>query len=194
MKLQFLTLLISFPIFLFSQTQDSILVAHEVDSLMEESRKLFQEQKFEEALKIIEIAKDKAASTIGTNTIPYANCLLNQGRILYYIGRYSDAEEPYLESIRILEEKLGREHRQFASALNSLGALYKEMGQYSKAEPLFIESRDIRAKVLGKENVYYALSIGNLADLYRTLEKYTEAEPLYLESMDIWAKVKGKKP
>ena len=192
MKYHFLSLLICLPFVLFSQDTDSVAIAQEVDSLIQVTRNLIREQKFEEALQTIEVAKNTAESEFGTNSMPYANCLLNQGRTYYYRGWYEDAEAPYKESMLIMEKIQGRKNKDFASALNARGALYKEMGQYSKAELLYLEARDIREIVLGKESVYYAYSLANLANLYEVTERYDEAEALYLELKDIWAIVEGK--
>lgn len=187
-----LALFACLPLFLFAQNQDSLAVVREVDSLLRLNRKLTIEQDFDGALRLSDYAKNKAATVFGKNSLFYASCLHSEGRTLYQMGQYADAEPPLLEAMSIRERISGRENAQFAAILNGLGALYQEMGQYSKAEQFYKETILIRAKVLGKEDPYYTNSLNNLGSLYRLMERYAEAEPLLLEVRDIRARVLKK--
>jgi tetratricopeptide (TPR) repeat protein len=110
MKNIVLSLLACLPLPLFAQNQDSIAVAKEVDSLLQVNRNLTIEQEFNEALKTVEFAKNKAAAAFGKNSLLYVSCLHSEGRTLYQMGQYADAESPYLEAMSIRERISGREN------------------------------------------------------------------------------------
>lgn len=161
--------------------------------MLRENRKKTIEQDFDEALKIVDIAKTMTAAAFGKNNLLYARCLHSEGRTFSQMGRYPDAEASYLGAMNIKESISGKENADFAAYANGLGAVYQEMGEYTKAESIYREAIEIRARVLGKEDTYYANSVNNLGSLYLITGRYAEAEPLLLEAKYIREIKIGKK-
>lgn len=192
MKYNFFTLLLCLPFTFFAQSQDSVAVVREVDSLLRINRKETAEQNFDEALRIADLAKAETVKSFGKNSLLYARCLHSEGRTFFQMGRYPDAEVSYLEAMNIKEKISGEKNADFAAYANGLGAVYQEMGQYAKAESAYREAMEIRARVLGKEDPLYANTVNNLGSLYLNMGRYAEAEPLLLEARYIREKMKGK--
>lgn len=192
MKYNLLALLAYLPFLLFAQNQDSVAIAQVVDSLLKDNREKTYKQDFDEALRVVDLAKTKTAVAFGKSSLLYARCLHSEGRTFYQMGRYPDAEMSYLEAMNVKEKISGKENADFAAYANGLGAVYQEMGQYTKAESFYREAMEIRARVLGKENPLYANTVNNLGSLYLILERYAEAEPLLIEARYIREKTIGK--
>ncbi len=192
MKYILFVLLTFLHIFLFAQEADSISVAKEVDTLIQACRTLTGQQKFEEALQVIEAAKSKAEAGLGKMSAGYASCLHNQGRVYLFMGKYTDAKPFCIEAKEIRKKVLSREHPDYAASLNNLAIIYDFEGDYDKTEALFLEAKEIRAKVFGEEHPEYALSLYNLANLYFKKGDWVKAEPLYLEAIKIQTKALGK--
>lgn len=193
MKTLFYTqILIFFHLFSFAQAIDTTVVAKEVDSLIQLSRKLTGEQKFDDALLIIKNAQKKALDVFGKNHPIYAICLFNQARNFHYMNRYSEAEVLYFEAKDIQEKTLGNQHPDYANSLNNLGSLYQSMKQYKKAESFYLEVKSIRKKILGEEHTSYIAILNNLGILYNEMNLYNVAEPFLLEVKMLREKTLGK--
>lgn len=180
------------PLFLSAQTLDSAAVVRSVDSLIQANRSLIRQQKFDEALKVVETAEKMAIGAFGENHPKYAACLFDHAWTLATMERYTEAESLYLKTLVIQEETVGKENPDYAASLDDLATLYKELGQYKKAEPLHIEAKDIRERTVGKKHSSYARSLNNLAILYAGLGQYEKTEALFVEAKDIREEVSGK--
>ncbi len=191
MKPLILFWLIILPVIGFSQVVDSATVVKEVDSLVLVCRTLTGQQKFKQALQVIEDAKGKAEAELGKMSAAYASCVHTQGRTYLIMGKYSDAEPYCIEAKDIRAKVLGKEHLDYAASLHNLATLYSYIGDYDKAEQLHLEVKEIRAKVLGRKHQDYAQSLNNLAIVYMGKGNYAKAESLYLESKKIYAKTVG---
>ncbi|MBC7774277.1 MAG: CHAT domain-containing protein [Phycisphaerae bacterium] len=173
---------------------DSALVVKEVDSLIQLCRTLTGRQKFEESLRVIDVAKKKAFEAFGEESVGYVNCISNRGRVYHIWGKLDEAEPLYLETKTRQEKILGKAHLDYAITLNNLGRLYYSKGKYEKAEQLYLEAKSIREKALGKEHPSYASILSNLASIYLAKGEYEKSEQLYLEAKTIQKKALTKEP
>ena len=174
-----------------SQTVDSMVIK-QVDSLIQVSRKLTGQRKFEQALSVNAEAERLAIASFGKVSAVYSRCCFDRGDLFYAKGDKENAEKWYLESIGILENTVGKEHPDYASALNNLANLYVDIGHYDEAELLYLETKDIRENVFGKEDPVYASCLSNLGFLYWKMQQFEKAEPLHLEAKAIREKALGK--
>lgn len=151
------------------------------------------EKKVEEALQLLEQAKEKAETGLGKMSVGYANCVHTQGVIYIKIGKLKDAEPLCVMAKDLRAQLLGKEHPDYAKSLHNLAVLYKELAQYDKAEPLAIETKEARARIQGTESLEYASALHLLGQVYYKLGQYEKSEPYYLEARNIFAKttVKG---
>ena len=116
------------------------LVIQQVDSLINLSRDITAQGKFERALEINAKAEKIALNKLGSGSPSYGACIFNRGRINDFIGDFAEAEKWYLKSLSIRKTALGRVHQDYALSLNNLGSIYFQMSMYEKAEDFFFRS------------------------------------------------------
>jgi tetratricopeptide (TPR) repeat protein len=100
------------------------------------------------------------------------------------VGRYSEAEPLYKQSLAIREKVLGPNHSEVAASLNNLVLLYGKQGRYSEAIPLARRALTIDEEALGPDRPEVASLLNNLAELYRAQGRYADAEPLQTLTSD----------
>ncbi len=171
---------------------DSLTTARKVDSLIQMNRALVEQQKFDEALGILETAEKKAETAFGKESAAYATCIFNRGRTYYFTKETPKAEQYYLESLKIREKVVGKKHADYATNLNNLGLLYFDMGDSPKAELYLTEALQIKGEVLGKNNASYISSLNTLARLYDDMGRYAEAVPLLAEQEELTKNLHGE--
>ncbi|MEO6040149.1 MAG: tetratricopeptide repeat protein, partial [Saprospiraceae bacterium] len=160
--------------------------------LIDSSRQLTGQWKYEQARQAGEAAQKIALDLFGPESLEYADCLFNLGRMNNIFG-YLDKVKPfYLEAIAIRREKLGADHPDYARSLNNLALWHNDMGQYEAAEPLYLQAIGILKKVSGDQSLDYAKILHNLAILYDRMGRYESAEPLYLQVKAIRENKLGK--
>jgi len=147
-----------------------------------DSAKVFTEQKnIDKAIEFFNKAKEALTKDSAlTNT--YAGICNSLANLYFDMGQYNEAEPLYIESKKIREKVLDKEHPDYVESCKNLAALYMYIGQYNEAEPLYIEAKQIRGKILGKEHPDYAASCLNLGLLYLYMGQYEKAEPLLSEA------------
>src|SRR6266511_1257926 len=171
---------------------DTDRALHDARKQFEESLKLRDADKLDEALTFAERALEIRERLLGTEHPDVAASIDNLASIYTGNAEYVKAEPLYRRALAIREKALGKDHPEIAESLNNLGALYYSQGKYVETEPLFRRAFEIREKALGKDHPQVALSLNNLALLYRTQGKYVEGEPLFKRALDIREKALGK--
>src|SRR6266540_4261598 len=171
---------------------DTDRALHDARKQFEESLKLRDADKLDEALTFAERALEIRERLLGTEHPDVAASIDNLASIYTGNAEYVKAEPLYRRALAIREKALGKDHPQIALSLNNLALLYRTQGKYVEGEPLFKRALDIREKALGKDHSDTAQSLANLAVLYSEQGKVVEAEPLYKRALDIYEKALGK--
>ncbi len=153
----------------------------QVDSLVGISRKLADEQRFEEALALLDTLETVILTAFGKESVAYAACQFNKGRAYFMSGDYMKANRCYIEAVIYREKAQGRENKEFARYINNLGVLNKELGKYDAAENYYLEARAIQKRVLGIESPDYAKVSNNLGVLYCLMGRFEAAENILIE-------------
>src|SRR6266545_1209122 len=171
---------------------DTDRALHDARKQFEESLKLRDADKLDEALTFAERALEIRERLLGTEHPDVAASIDNLASIYTGNAEYVKAEPLYRRALAIREKALGKDHPETAKSLNNLAEVYRIQGKYLEAEPLYKRALEIREKALGKDHPQVALSLNNLALLYRTQGKYVEGEPLFKRALDIREKALGK--
>lgn len=132
-------LLYALPV--FGQAIDSVAVKREVDSLIQISNTLIGQQKFDEALRVIEGAEAKALAAFGGKSANYAEALSGHGKVLFQKGKYREVEYYFKNAVTIQEMVTGKENADYARYLNNLGIINAVLGQLDTAEVIFLEAK-----------------------------------------------------
>lgn len=163
-----------------------------IDSLIQYSRALTEESKFDQALEINRKAAAMALEKCGRESAAYGTACDNQGKVLLYQGQVAEAEIWYLEAASIRKKVLGSSHPDYAITLQNLAVLYTGTRDFDKAEPLFLEAKDIWEKALGKENEFSGWNAESLGSMYHGMNQLEKAEACYSEAARLRAKALGK--
>jgi len=103
--------------------------------------------------------------------------LNNLGVLCDATGRFSEAEDYYLECASIVEASVGPEHPELAQTLYNIGLLYERLGR-PEADSMFERALLIRKNSVGPNDPNFLDTIQSLADLYARRERYDDAAQL----------------
>ena len=161
----------------------------EATELTNSAIKLFNQQKFDEALPLA-----KRALQIREKLLPRADprvsrSLLNLGD-LYIVKRDYNAAKPIFERLlSILEERFGPTDSNLAATLDRLAAIYHRLGNMNKAENMYQRAVAVREKAFGPDNVTVVEPLFLLAQFYRFRKDVDRALPSYMRVLSIYKKI-----
>lgn len=180
-------LFISF--FASSQSIDS-LDYKRIDSLIMVARK-HNVNEYENAIKINEIAESMAIKLVGKESVVYATCSYNRGRIYLQKGMFKESL-PWLEESRnILSRLVDKNHSQYTLSLTALASAYIDLANYKQAESILLEVLEIKSNTYGKKHLQYAISLMNLATIYSETNQNSKCIEMYLEAILIYEQTLG---
>ena len=162
------------------------------DSLLHLSENLYNEGRYDEAIKVYEQALSIIEEVYGKEHPKYAAFLSNLAEYNFSLGNYSEAITLGTEALNILEKVYGKEHPNYATSLSNLAGYNSSLGNYSEAITLGTEALNTWEKVYDKEHPNYATSLNNLALYNFSLGNYSEAIRLGTEALNTWEKVYGR--
>ncbi len=191
-KLNFLFLFLIPTFLLYGQSVDTASTRLEIDSLIELSYNLLTEDKFDEAIEVLNNAELRCKSVFGENSGIYVKVISEIGKSYEDKNDYQSAESYRLKAVDVQEQLMGKEHPDYAMSLYNLGGLYYHMGNFQKAESICLEVKGIQEKVLGKEHLDYASCLYLLTFLYIEMGDIEKAELVCIEAKTIREKLLGK--
>lgn len=163
----------------------------EATDLTDSVVKLFNQQKFDEALPLA-----KRALQIREKLLPPTDPLVVTS--LTYLGDVYVAKRDYYSAKKIFERLLPiveeRTDMTLALTLDRLAVLYRNEGSMSKAENMFQRALAVREKAFGPEDVKVAASVLALAQFYRVRKDYDRALPGYKRALAIYGKANVTAP
>jgi CHAT domain-containing protein/tetratricopeptide (TPR) repeat protein len=101
-----------------------------------------------------------------------------QGANLLELGKYEEAEEVLVASLRVLRERFPKDPGT-AVALNTLCVLYRRTGRYKDATPLYEDLIEMSRETFGAESPEYLLMLNNAALFFDELGQRDRARQLY---------------
>ncbi len=107
--------------------------------------------------------------------------LMDEGNLLYAMGRYVEAESLIPGLLHELRVSEGEEGENTLTWLGNLGMLQYKNGKYGEAEITLLEVMRRSGPLYGTTEPPYILALNNLAGLYMSMGRYKEAEDRYLE-------------
>ena len=166
-------------------------VLNEARQLQSESRELWKEDKYDEALPLAERALGVREKELGPDHPDVGTSLFGLGNICGDNGDWARVEPLYLRALAIREKAFGPDHISVAAILNGLGLFYKDRGEYAKAQTAFQRALDIREKWLEPDHILIAGILNSLADIAHVTGQNTRAEALYKREVEIYEKAFG---
>ena len=193
--MKILILLLSATLFLISssyQEQESPELK-EATELSAAVVKLFNQQKFDEALPLA-----KRVLQIREKLLPRTDPLVAKSLSivgdLYIAKRDYDAATQTLERLlAIMEERFGPTDLNLAATLDSLAVAYGRDGNTSKAENTYQRAIALREKAFGQESTQVGEPLYALAQFYRYRRVFDRAEATYKRALTIYGRANGSK-
>jgi len=100
-------------------------------------------------------------------------------------GRYAEAAELDSETIKLIEERFGKEFSGLVAPMNNLATIYARMGRLADAEAVFEKADDLCSKTFGVNHPIYASLLRNQSIVLKKLGKKKESRKLAEESAEI---------
>lgn len=105
-------------------------------------------------------------------------------QLLYFEGRYREAEPLFLQSLTGLEARLGRDHGRLVTPLINAAYNDMELGRLDRAEELIRRANAIIARLSeGKPGPAMAAGLNNLGTVLVAAKRYPDAEQLLLQGL-----------
>ena len=142
-----------------------------------------------EAMRYIEEAEHISMRLHGPSSLSMALVLARRATAHSAVNRYPEAEADFLESIRIYEAQIGRDHGATMTTINDLGILYNRMRRPAKAGELFAIVLSHSRDKLGEVHRSTADSYQNLATAWTREGRYDESIPMHHRAYEIYSEV-----
>ncbi|KAI1317055.1 kinesin light chain 3 [Xylariaceae sp. FL0255] len=108
------------------------------------------------------------------------------------VGKYSEAERLYRETLGLREEVLGREHPSTLTSMNNLAEVLGSQGKYDEVEEMHRKILGLKEDALGREHPDTLTSMNNLANVLSSQGKYEEAEKMHRQTLKLMEEVLGR--
>jgi tetratricopeptide (TPR) repeat protein len=105
--------------------------------------------------------------------------------VLYYQGRYPEAEPLAKWSLAIRETQVGLKPDAVFQSLYLLAVIHRGQRHYAEADPLLRRALALQEMTLGPDHANTALTLDALAGICCERSQYTEAESLYKRALAI---------
>lgn len=132
---------------------------------------------------------EQIEQSLGTKHPYVATIRFNLAQLCYKLGKYSAAEQLFLQSLSIREQNVGLQHTCVACNFDGLGLIYLVRGRYDLAETNFQYALKIWEAVQTPKHPYIARSLNGLAQLSFSQGKYAKAEEYLRQEREMLAQV-----
>jgi CHAT domain-containing protein len=153
----------------------------------------YANQKFAMAERNFALAKATYESAKLKGDIGYLKTISNQGLLYSTMGRFTQAEEFTVESLKMRREKFGENNTGVAASLNNYGVLKFNLARYNEAEKDFGSAITIMAGKGLSNAMPYAIALNNQAMLFQAVGRFEEADKQLKQAIQIAEKLQRSK-
>ncbi|KAG2024722.1 hypothetical protein GB937_003420 [Aspergillus fischeri] len=121
----------------------------------------------------------------------YVDMVERIGDCLLSDGRSKEAEDRFLQVLKIRNQVLGPEHPKTLTSMAAMVSTYLTQGRWTEAEVLELQVMERSKQALGPEHPRTLLSMANLASSYWNQGRWKEAELLEMQVMERHKQVLG---
>jgi CHAT domain-containing protein/Tfp pilus assembly protein PilF len=165
----------------------------DLEAFVQRYDELFQAGNYDAALAEAKKFEAAARTRFGTQHASYGGALYLQGRALYVLGKYPEAEKLYKQALPIFEKAAPSPatSRDLAKVLNGLGRVYEHMGRYAEAEATQKRALSVVESAPGGDQLVLSEALEDLGNAYFGEGRYSEAEDYYKRTLAIRESVSG---
>jgi tetratricopeptide (TPR) repeat protein/CHAT domain-containing protein len=164
----------------------------QIQRLMQQAGRLYQEGRYEQALPVAREACDLARRRAGAQHPLFAASLNNLAGLYRAMGEHAAALPLARQALEATRAALGEAHPNFAISLDNLALLYQAMGDHAAALPLARQALEVRRAALGEAHPSFATSLNNLAELYQAMGDHAAALPLCRQALQVTRAAQGE--
>jgi TonB family protein len=163
----------------------------EATTLTDSAIKLFNENKFDEAVSLAKRALEIREKLLPPNDIRISTALGTLGKI--YVGKkdYKQAREVFQRLLDIQTQQFGPENLRLADTLDWIAAVQYGAGNSEAAEAAYKRGLAIREKGLGSSHAQVARSSFALAEFYRARGQFQPAVEHYTRALTLYGQLTG---
>jgi TonB family protein len=163
----------------------------EATELNKSAVKLFNEEKYDEALVAAERALEIRERLLPRTDPRVVQSLGHIGDLYIAKQEYDNARRTFERLLVIQEEQLGPNDVKLAVTLDRLAVLSNREGRPARAEEMYERAVAIREQAFGSESVQVANSLYALGQFYRSRREYDRAATSYKRSLLIYGRAGG---
>lgn len=142
-----------------------------------------------DSLALLEEGLAVAESVLGADSIYAAELRIAIGRNLLFLHERNRSERNYNQGLRVLEQKLGRQHAATIKALQDYGEAMNVSGDHAASEAIFVELVERLVEQHGEQHKSVADNYQNLATTITYQGRYDESVPLHRKAYGIYKSV-----
>jgi CHAT domain-containing protein/Tfp pilus assembly protein PilF len=162
-------------------------------SLNREMLELYQQGKFNDALKLAREALALREEVLGKKHRDCAESMHNLSLVLQALGQLPQAQQALEQALTIREARLGSAHPATIASLNNLGAISITRGDYPRARVSLERASAGLGELYGKRSSEYAIALNNVSSLHRLLGNNDLALRLIQQAVDIEREIGSEK-
>lgn len=163
----------------------------EADDLSVSVVKLFNENKFDEAIPLAKRALEIRERLLPPADPQILSALGNLGNLYNAKGDYRAAKKSFERLLALQAQQFGPTHVNLSSTLDRLAVLHYREGSVSKAEDMYKRALALRENSFGPDDVEVGNSLFNLGHFYRLNNKRDLALNAYRRSLTIYGRASG---
>jgi TonB family protein len=175
----------------FQQPPEESPELKEATELSKSVVKLFNEQKFDEALVAAKRALEIRDRLLPRTDPRVVQSLGHVGDLYIAKQEYDNARRTFERLLVIQEEQWGPNDVKLAFTLDRLAVLSNREGRPARAEEMYERALGLREQALGAEHVEVADSLYALGQFYRSRREYDRAAANYRRSLQIYGRARG---
>ena len=142
-----------------------------------------QEERFEDASRVLEQGEEVASRGLGLTHPLRGNFLVHRARVASGREQYETAVELYREGLRVFEGAYGEVHPNIAAVQNNLGLTLQRAGQRERAIEAFLRALVVFEEAFGPEHAEIARVLLNLGNVLRQTGRASEAESVHRRAL-----------
>lgn len=169
----------------------SLTQLEEAKRLEQQVGELFEENKYDEAIKLASRALAIREKLLPPDNPDIAECLNDLGVLYQQKGEFAQALPLLVRGLAIREKALKADDPLIIETLTNLAAVYRAEMDYRNAGPLLQRVLSLNEQAFGPDHGDVATSLNSLAMLYMESGDYNSAEPLFVRALSVRQKIFG---
>jgi CHAT domain-containing protein/tetratricopeptide (TPR) repeat protein len=157
------------------------------DFLLTSGSVFYSEKDYVKGIDFFSRAAEISKIEFGETEYHYPLAIFNLAACYHNLGRYTEAEPLYLQSLPGLAQAFGSNTVEYTRCFYSLASMYIDMGRYADAEGMCAAAVNFYKVALGNSSSEYLSSLSSMGIIYQGLGRYEKAEEIFLALLNYFS-------